>query len=454
MQKEIKEALKTGLQLVLPVLRNLSQLHKEPRWVYVQRPNRGGWDGTQELAPSLWQIFRAAEKETDAAAETFLQLFFSTYPEYGEGKLVGVSGGSYGSLTWPKTEIFNKAIIWIYQRLGSFENAEALVDQIANEFEEFVESKTVRIRMQAKLLNFGMEGDRLAIAKDVLIRRLNPREISELNSKHSGAGRFGADPFPISEFVVELEYEGRKAFSPELDDSVAALANARSKLDDTINCLRTFKSGYVGIKWVTLETVKFCPLSFGSYASHLSYIPPGSFHLTERESTEMAVFAQDYFSLQDSALLTACARLADSESRLRPQDAVLDAVVGMEAVLLAGLRSEDRRSELKYRFSINFASLQETPEARWDSYKIAKDLYDLRSAIAHGGELGTAGIRIGKEKVPIGEAAKCAKAILRQLIRRFLPDAKNAPHKRPDFWEKAYFGISPGLENDRPNIPN
>jgi hypothetical protein len=116
--------------------------------------------------------------------------------------------------------------------------------------------------------------------------------------------------------------------------------------------------------------------------------------------------------------------------------------IGMEAILLAGLREEGRRGELKYRFSMNYSTLFKTSQERWHAYKIAKDLYDLRSTIAHGGEISNSNNRVGEEKLNLHETAKRAKNVLRFLIQHFLPQSKSHPYKNPKFWEQAYFNIS------------
>jgi hypothetical protein len=113
----------------------------------------------------------------------------------------------------------------------------------------------------------------------------------------------------------------------------------------------------------------------------------------------------------------------------------------LEALLLAGMRREDRRGELRFRFSLNYAMLADGPENRDLAFRVARDLYDHRSAIAHGGEPGEAGVcRIGDETFGLGQAATRAMEVLRNVIGRFLPVANNAPYKSDQFWKKAYFG--------------
>ena len=117
----------------------------------------------------------------------------------------------------------------------------------------------------------------------------------------------------------------------------------------------------------------------------------------------------------------------------------------MEALLLAGLRSEDRRGELKFRFSLHYSTLFRTPEERHTAFKLAKKLYDLRSAIAHGGTLENKMLKFGEEALTLTAAARRACETLRHLVRHFLPTTRQAPYKQHEFWERAYFGLTDSL---------
>jgi hypothetical protein len=102
---------------------------------------------------------------------------------------------------------------------------------------------------------------------------------------------------------------------------------------------------------------------------------------------------------------------------------------------------EDRRGELRFRFSLNYSTLFNGAEERHRAFQVAKKLYDLRSAIAHG-SIGTANtFRLGEETLSLQSVAVRACELLRQVIRRFLPEARQAPYKRHDFWERGYFGL-------------
>lgn len=95
---------------------------------------------------------------------------------------------------------------------------------------------------------------------------------------------------------------------------------ARLQLDNVLRCLRTFKEGYVGTGELYFKFVKFCPLLLGSYGFFNHFILPGIYQISNEEVEKLQNHAQHIFTLSESAMETACARLADAETRVRPQD--------------------------------------------------------------------------------------------------------------------------------------
>jgi hypothetical protein len=142
----------------------------------------------------------------------------------------------------------------------------------------------------------------------------------------------------------------------------------------------------------------------------------------------------------DPAMEMACARLADAEIRIRNEDRIVDAVIGMEAILLAGIDKEDRRGELSFRFALNYSTLFESPQQKQHAYKEARDLYSLRSVIAHGSTFDPDKLKIAGVRITPEAAGKKATSVLRNIVTFFLPMG-GAPYKSPAFWQGRYFGL-------------
>src|SRR5262249_15860472 len=146
------------------------------------------------------------------------------------------------------------------------------------------------------------------------------------------------------------------------------------------------------------------------------------------------VFSDLHLSLE-----VACSRLGDAETRLQPRDAIMDAVIGLEAILLAQAGKEQYRGEMRYRFSLNYSILFQSPDDRPPHLYAARSLYGLRSTIAPGGQVKEP-VAVGPDRLTLHQAAEFACGILRASIKRFLPGGKSPEYLGPDYWEDAYFG--------------
>jgi hypothetical protein len=194
----------------------------------------------------------------------------------------------------------------------------------------------------------------------------------------------------------------------------------------------------VGYDRIQFAPVSFCPVVLGSYSYGDLYVPQGSYRLSEAEILPFLNHATYFTNPLDAALELACSRLADAQVRLQPRDRLIDAVIGLEAILLAP--QEQRSGELRYRFSINYASLFTVPADRHRAFRVAKDLYDLRSTLAHGSVPNETN-RVGDERLSIADAATRACAALREVLVRFLA-TPGAHFRNSDFWERGYFGLT------------
>jgi hypothetical protein len=134
----------------------------------------------------------------------------------------------------------------------------------------------------------------------------------------------------------------------------------------------------------------------------------------------------------------ACSRLADAETRLRPQDQLLDAIIGLETILLFQIDSE-----LSFRFSLNYSTLFADKEERLQKFRIAKDLYRLRSNIVQGNPKSKKNLhRIGDKNIGIFDAAMVAVNALRHVVYHFLSQKDQALFKQKSYWEKRYFCLN------------
>jgi hypothetical protein len=441
MDSGAKASFKNAITKSLPILRPLTTQYTEPYLVY-RRTGDQSWEGKYEDRPSLSHLFVASWEILNQHGLEFVQSLKAVYPEY--GNLVGFPGFAM-NIAHDPSFILRGALVELWQRYGTFQCSEDAVNTLVDEFEEFIELPTIRIRYIAQLLNYRMDAQQITFPAGMIIRQLSEEELSEIEGGPMQPFRqqwsFGV--WGIHDYVLEGEHEAPKIIGDQATDDSLTSEQVRQDIDRAILALRTFKEGRVGYNYVRFKSVKFCPVPMGAFGSNDPFIPHNAYYVPKQEIDALQRHAELIFFVSESAMEMACSRLADAQIRHHARDRLVDAVIGLEALLLAGLRGEDRRGELKYRFALHYSTLFSAPEERYRSFRIAKDIYDLRSTIAHGDMPKADKCRLGDEKVNLAEAAKRACEMLRFVVSYFLPQSGEAPYKDPSYWEKGYFGLTP-----------
>lgn len=438
MHAEPKALLKKAVLKCLPGLQALVGKCKAPHRVWT-KTGEGQWQSEVVLRPDWTRVSIAAHKQLTEAGQPFAESFFARHPKY--NGMVGLRFCKI-NLGHDITYIFRSAIQHLWWRYETFERVEDTVDSLVAEFESFVDKPTVRFVFRSQLLNFKTSGDSIDLPEGIRIRRMTDKEVSVFHGGPVEAlGMMQPRALGTHDFCIEGETEEPKLFGDLKGDERPAKDPVKGSLDKAILCLRTFKGGHVGYDYIHFYPVTFCPLPLLSVGYGDLYVPFGSYILKAEECGPLAEHAKMVFGVSEPSMEMACSRLADAETRKKPRDRLVDAVIGMEALLLAGLGKEARKGELRFRFSLHYSTLFGTPEERHRAFRVAKRLYDLRSMISHGSTLSDKAFSVGDEKLKLPEAAKRACERLRHLVRHFLPTVSQAPYRKHAFWERAYFGL-------------
>jgi hypothetical protein len=123
---------------------------------------------------------------------------------------------------------------------------------------------------------------------------------------------------------------------------------------------------------------------------------------------ELAEAAQLFLRIRElqttkSGMAIALRRLNSSSLRTNGEDGLLDAMIGLEALL------SDGSQEMTHKIALRLAALYKLvdPAKSTDVFKEIKRIYGFRSKIVHGsGDLDTEGtLDRGMKKIPIVEAA-------------------------------------------------
>lgn len=428
MKQSSREAIRTSLKTFFAKLQEGS-IPQEGRWIH-QRSENGGWQGAFVERPSVFRLLIAHEPLVEQLSNELSPTLTAEYPDH-MTKLIGLPGTG-GGILQPRMILWTLAEESL-KRFGGWNLNDEEIESLLDETTHFFDSSTVRIRLFAPLLNLQGPADlpTIAFGGGTILRPITNEEATQFYGGNSIL-RPGAHSLIFPDFVFVHELEVQKIF---FDTSIPAQVpfwrKTQEVLDRAILALSSFKQGgalgYDGIR-ITLAEV-----AFGIGGQHFwggDHVPPSHYELTAEEAIKLEAHAQRFETIHPT-LEMACQRLVDSTRRTKPRDSIVDAVVGLESIVLVEV-AEKQRGETRFRFSLNYASLFETP-ARRNAFYLARDLYDLRSKIAHGGEPKTKEKIAGKE-MTMHEIATLARSVLRETIAKFLQNAA-----KPDFLAESYW---------------
>jgi hypothetical protein len=436
MHPEVRNALVSCLKIAAGLLQPIAGQLCQPYLVW--RRAGKGWQGSYEERPTLLCIPAHLQNPITDACTQFANLFIRHYPQYSD--MAGTALGASDCMRNP-LHIVYVLLSELWERYGTFQTEPSQLDNLLDEFSAFLKDTKIRAFGMAPLLNFDMEADRLALPAGIRIRRLTDEEISKLYGGPLLRSHFTNRQFGIrSEFALEASFEIEKVFGKQLYPESDGFNTVRDAFGSVVRALRTFKEGRTGFESIYVRAATFCPFTFGTVMSADLYIPGGTYHVSAHELQPLAQHVAHMTARLDSALETACSRLGDAETRLRPVDRILDAVIGLEAILLAAVKEEDRRGELRYRFALNYSTFFQSPDERYRAFKTARSMYDLRSAIAHGGQVEENPM-IDGEKLTLDEVGRKACGLLRKLVKRFLPNGSHPAYRGDNYWNRSYFGL-------------
>lgn len=313
-------------------------------------------------------------------------------------------------------------------------SAEATVDTFARA----VARERVRMRFVAHLENNApVPADlRLGFSNGVVYRALGQAELEKL-LEFDLFSKPQLDAF-ANKTVLEREFETELFFEPRSGPEDWWLDTARP-VEQVHSALHAFKSGASPIALFRLEPAETATLvsglTIGERTPTLAFFP-----IAAEELAGLSSFVDHCLEPCRKSLELAKDRLRDAESRRSPIDGIVDAFVGIEALL-----NSENAPELTMRVALNYACLC-SREQRRARYRTLKDLYKVRSKIVHGDYKANGTFTIAGVSKQVSEIAAESKAILRDLIRTFVMDEQLRHKAKVDsaFWEERYFADDAG----------
>lgn len=339
--------------------------------------------------------------------------------------LVGTSGGSM-SVT---SEMCLRAMLYeLLKGENTFLFDEDRFRRIYAAMEDYFYSDVIGLRLMAPLSLFEMQADRINLESHLFLRQLSPSEREQLVLQGVQFPGFGLGGLHGMERVgLELMLDVPKIFGERpqpADPTAIPMAKASQEFQEVLSALRVFKTGQVSYSMIQQIPRGWNPGgAMSSYGLNLPVLGE-PYELSAEEAPRFATFWGEYHRARRRnrpRIDLALRRLNFGYERIRPEDRLIDYVIGLEALLTKGNEGGD----LKYRLTLRGARLlgnDATVRA-----KVHTDLdwaYRLRSHIVHGTDVGPS-VSIEPEIVPFDELVERIAQHLRDAIRQFMMRTTN-----------------------------
>jgi hypothetical protein len=173
--------------------------------------------------------------------------------------------------------------------------------------------------------------------------------------------------------------------------------------------------------WADGWTADLPPLwrvaSFDNYPLAKDFRPPWGAQREPLDPVRVSEIAPAFSALTAApkSVGLAARRSIRAMMRMDDEDRTLDAMIGIEALLL------DNQPELKFRMALRAAAALSAEYETATIFGLAKNIYDHRSEIAHGGNPKKANFTLGGQT---WRSADIAPFLLRALLRNYLLSPK------------------------------
>jgi len=440
MNKNSRDVVRNALETALATLRTLLIEEKEPHWIY-QRDASGGWQGRQTLKTSLLGLFYSRNLPFDSWTQGIEDALRRDHPEH----MIAGTKMSAGQLQ--PVMLLNQLLAALWEKHETFNVTKEQIEAVLQALSDFIDRSTIPFRFYAPALNLDGARDTppISFPSGITLRPITDEECTRFYGGNADSQFMRSRPlcFPSFTFLADIEVQKIVGSYDQLGEP-NEVSEIREKLDRIVLALSSFKEGAIGYDGIHTVPMGFC-IGVGAASTyhffHNQFIPWHTYKIEASDVVPLTAHAALFSSLH-RALEMACNRLMDATRRNKHRDSIVDAVIGLESILLSEIGDTSYRGETRLRFSLNYSTLFSSPEERKKAFGIARDLYDLRSKIAHGEAVTESQTVPVGEGMPINEAAMLARSVLRNTIKRFLGNAASPEFVQAGYWNDRRLGIT------------
>jgi hypothetical protein len=347
--------------------------------------------------------------------------------------LVGLYSNKFGGRGYTTEKLISKLIYIILKNPPKSTQISNSVNEIVDQFLKLIKLRKYKTKVYLPIENLSFSSDipEICYTDNIVLRKLNYEELTDLFQNPYGHPDF----YELVRVALIIEYQDTLCIK-SIDKNIGLdpMTNFNRDIDYIIYSLNLVKNGSIFINSKIWRHDDFISEflgnnSFKYFKGKIGF--NANFSKEELEKSQM--YYENIKSINLSAFELALKKLNEAGIRRSPQDSIIDAVIGMESLLLNKIGNEKTRGELKYRFSTNYSTLFPQKE-RINKYKEAKATYDIRSILVHGGKVKINAIQYLDQKVKLTDLRNIIINQLRELIVILLDNYKSEPFDITDYW--------------------
>lgn len=303
---------------------------------------------------------------------------------------------------------------------------ESVFNDVYARFENYFYDSSLPYRCFSLLINFESTQEKIELGSGFSIIRLSKEQKEELLSQTMQPLGIKTRPYSTSSnyafelFVRVPKVIGDSSATPSTRGMPFVIA--RENMDKASSALRLFKNGALHYdQYIEVEPTAW-DFSLGRSATYRIAIQPpagAKYELSDAETLDFLVFWKSFQLLKrhnSKVIDIALSRFNFAYERIRPEDRLIDYVIGFESLLLKG----DEKGEFAYRLALRGTMLLSTSsDKRKVIYDLLKEAYRERSRIVHGvGSSKT--VSLGEEKITFHAFVDKVEQHLRSMIMEFI----------------------------------
>lgn len=352
--------------------------------------------------------------------------------------LNGIISNRHGGSGYDIKKWISKITYTILKSPPKIEDLSTSIDTNIEQFIQIISKRTYQMLVYLPILNLSFSSTipQVRYTDDIFLKKLNYDELTNLFQNPYGQPDFSE----LSRSALVVKYTDDINFGSDKKSNRAdPWIKINQEIENIIYALNLTESGAFFV-YSTIRRIQGYFSNFMGDSTHKSFREKVSFRVnfSDKQLNKSQYFFNKLQNLKTNPFELALRKLNEAEMRRSEQDSIIDAVIGMESLLLNQIGNEKTRGELKYRFSTNYAILF-PPSERLCKYIEAKETYDIRSLLVHGGKVKSNSTKYLGNMMNFRDIKIVVINQLRQLITILIDIYDTDPFDTQDYWLNKIF---------------